>query len=132
MGQYADEINATWQPLLDSVNTKITEYTAVKNACDACGTFTVTPADETSPTPSEANFLAAADAWYGGAGTEVNTVRAFMETSDYTDIADKDAWRKTITAPWQNLVINSWNTLQSEKTMIENKIAELQALEDAL
>ena len=132
MGQFADEINATWQPLLDSVNTKITEYTAIKNASDACGTFTVTPADETSPIPSEANFLAAADAYYGSTDTSVNKVRQYMETQEYIDIADKDAWRKTITAPWQNLVINSWNSLQSEKTMIENKIAELQAEEDAL
>lgn len=132
MGQFADEITNTWQPLLDGVNTRITEYTAIKNACDACGTFTVTPADETSPTPSEADFLSAADIWYGSSDTSDNSVRAYMATQEYTDLADKDAWRKTVAAPWQHLVINNWNALQSEKTSIENKIAELQAKEDAL
>lgn len=130
MGIYADLITDEIQPKIDNIDGQISDLSTLKTAIDGLGTFTSYPVDGASPTPSESDFLAMTDIFYGTADVAENPYRAITATGGDWESGMSAENLKEHTGRFQDWLNRNETRLSSDKTFLEGKKTELQGLED--
>ena len=130
MGIYADLITDEIQPKIDNIDGQISDLSTLKTAIDGLGTFTSYPVDGASPTPSESDFLAMTDIFYGTADVAENPYREAVATGGDWESGISAENLKEHTGRFQNWLNNNESQFTSDKAWLESKKTELQELED--
>ena len=130
MGIYADLITDEIQPKIDGINGIVSNLSTLKTAIDGLGTFTTYPVNDASPTPSESDFLAMTDIFYGTADVAENPYRAAVATGGDWESGISAENLKEHTGRIQSWLNRNESQFTDDLSWLNDKKTELQSLED--